>query len=647
MSKIGVFICWCGRNIAQTVDVKNLTKIISDFEDVVYAVDYTYVCSDPGQKIIFEAIKEKKLDSVIVASCSPSLHEMTFRRTCELAGLNPYKCEIANIREQCSWVHQDREKATQKAKDIIAMAIEKIKLNESLFPIKVPVTKKALVIGGGISGIQAALNIADNGYEVILVERDYSLGGHMVELAETFLTQECSPCLLSSKIVETQHHPLIKVFTNSEVEELEGYVGNFTIKIRKKPIFVDWEKCDGCGICIKKCPVSISEEFEEVSGKSNAIFIPHPQLIQNKAVIIREICKHFTNGCNICEDLCPKKAINFKQSDSIIEEKIGSIIVATGFDLYPKEKLGEYGYGKYKDVIDGLQFEKMLSVWGRKNREIRRPSDGKIPREVVFIQCVGSRDPEHGVSYCSKICCMYTAKHALLYKQAIPDGQAYVFYIDVRAGGKGYDEFVQKAIEEKGLLYLRGKVSKVFEENGKLIVFGVDTLAGKNIEITADLVVLATAIIPSKGAKELANKLKISSDEYGFFSEVHPKLRPVETHTPGIYLAGCAQAPRDIPESIAHALGAASKVIALFSEDQLSHEPIVVKVDEDLCKGCGICVEICPYNAREINEWKKIAKVIEVLCQGCGACVSACPNGATQQRNLTSLQVFNMIDMAI
>ena len=647
MEKIGVFICHCGINIAGTVDVKRLADEVAKFEGVDTAIDYVYMCSDPGQNLIKEKIEEHELNKVIIACCSPSLHEVTFRNTVKSVGLNPYQCEIANIREQCSWVHADKQKATQKAKEIIATIIEKIKLNESLLPIKVPVTKRALVIGGGVSGIHAALNIADNGYEVILVERESSIGGHMAELSETYLAQECSPCLLSSKIVEIQNHPLVTILTNSEVEELNGYVGNFTVKIKRKASFVDQEKCDGCGLCVEECPVSVPWELEEISGKTHAIYIPYPQTIANKAIIDREICKHFTEGCAKCKDVCPRNAINFKQTDKIVEEEIGSVIVATGYSLYPKEKLGEYGYGKYKDVIDGLQFEKLISVWGHQNREIRRPSDGKIPQEVVFVQCVGSRDPEHGVSYCSKICCMYTAKHAKLYKQAVPEGQAYIFYIDVRAGGKGYDEYIQNTIEEDALFYLRGKVSKVFQDNGKIIVWGVDTLAGRKIEIAADLVVLATAIVPSKGAKELANKLKISSDEYGFFSEVHPKLRPVESPTAGIYLAGCAQAPRDIPESISHALGAASKVIALFSEDQLSHEPIVVWVDEDLCKACGICVEACPYKAREIDSWKQIAKVTEVLCQGCGACVTACPNGATQQRNLTATQVFKMIDVAI
>lgn len=647
MSKIGVFICWCGSNIANTVKIKELADLVSRQPDVVSILDYKYMCSEPGQNLIRETIKEKGLDGVVVSSCSPSLHETTFRSTCESAGLNPYRCEIANIREQCSWVHSDREKATKKARDIVATMIEKVKLNKLLVPVKVPVTKKALVIGGGISGIEASLNIADAGYEVVLVEREPSIGGHMAELSDTFLTLDCSPCLLSSKQVEAYQHPRIKLLTYSEIENFEGYVGNFKVQINRKAPYVNWSKCDGCRICIERCPVSILNGSKRPLGKNRAIYVPYYQAVPNKAVIDRSMCKHFQDQCDMCERVCPKGAIEFDQSDLSVEEEIGAVVVATGFGLYPKEQVGEYGYGKYEDVIDGLEFEQMLSIWGREGREIRRPSDGRIPKAIVFIQCVGSRDVENGVPYCSKVCCMYTAKQAMLYKQAILDGKAYIFYIDVRSMGKGCEEFVQRGIEDNKLLYLRGKVSRVFKESDKIVVWGVDTLSGKKVKVVCDLVVLATAMTSSRGAKELAKTLKISTDKYGFFSEMHPKLRPLETATSGIYLAGCAQAPKDISESIAQAAGAASKVMAMFSADELSHEPIVVFVDKDICIGCGICVEACPYGAREVDEKKKVANVIELLCQGCGACVAACPNGASQQKNFTTAQVLNMTDVIL
>lgn len=436
--------------------------------------------------------------------------------------------------------------------------------------------RKALVIGGGISGIQAALDIANSGYEVILLEKEPSIGGHMAQLSETFPTMDCSQCILTPKMVEAGQHPKIKLNTFSELEEIKGDVGNFKVRIRKKASFVDWKKCNGCGLCSEKCPSKVSSEFEGNLGQRKAIYTPFPQAVPNKPVIDKENCIYFKKGkCRVCEKICSVGAIDFNQKDTFIDEEVGAIVVATGYRLYSKEDTGEiqplikgldeYGYGKYKDVIDGLQFERLLSASGPTGGEIRRPSDGKVPRKVVFVQCAGSRDQEKGVPYCSKICCMYTGKQAMLYKHKVPDGQPYVFYIDIRSGGKGYEEFIQRVKEEGNVIYLRGKVSKIFPEGEKIIVWGVDTLTGKEVKIASDMVVLATPILPNKGAKELAKKLKIACDEYGFFTEAHPKLRPVESLTSGIFLAGCGQAPKDIPETVAQASGAAAKVANLFS----------------------------------------------------------------------------------
>jgi heterodisulfide reductase subunit A len=644
MKKIGVFVCWCGSNIAETVDVDEVVKAISKLPGVVHAEHHEYMCSDPGQELIKRAIKEKDLDAIVVAACSPTLHEMTFRRTAEVAGLNPYQCEIANIREQCSWVHKDKRVATPKAIKIIKGAVEKVRLNESLSPLGVPITRRALIIGGGISGIQAALDIANGGYEVVLVERNPSIGGHMAQLSETFPTLDCAQCILTPRMVEVRQHPRIKLLTYSEVEEVKGHVGEFKVKVRRKAAYVDWEKCTGCGLCMQKCPVKVSSEFDRGMGQRKAIYTPFPQAVPNKPVIDRENCLYFKTGkCKICEKVCPVGAIDYEQGDAHLEEEVGAVIVATGYDLYPKEKIGEFGYGKYKDVIDGLAFERLLSATGPTGGEIRRPSDGRVPREIVFIQCAGSRETEEGVPYCSKICCMYTAKHAMLYKHRVPDGQAYVFYIDIRAGGKGYEEFVQRGIEEDKVLYLRGKVSKVFQEGDKIMVWGADTLTGEKVEIAADLVVLAPAMLPNGGAKELAKKLRIASDEYGFLKEAHPKLRPVESPTLGFYLAGCAQAPCDIPEAISQASGAASKVLDLFSGKELLREPTIASVDEDLCGGCGFCVAACPFEALELDPEGKTVKLTEALCEGCGACVASCPSGAIQLKNLRDRQILEMV----
>lgn len=644
--RIGVFICHCGRNIAEVVDVEKVAEEVLKHPAVVHADTEKYMCSDPGQKLLTDAIKEKRLTSVIVAACSPTLHEETFRKACETVELNRYKCEIANIREHCSWVHVDRDEATKKAVKIISSMVEKVLGNAELDPIKVGLNKKCLVIGGGIAGIQTALDIGNAGIPVILVEKTPSIGGHMAQLDVTFPTLDCAQCILTPKMVEVSRHPNIKLLTYSEVVGVDGFIGNFHVKIKKKSRYVDPDKCNLCAECEKICPAVVLNEFNIGLGLRKAIYIPFPQAVPATYTLDVKNCLGLNPIiCGKCLEVCEPEAINLDMKDEIIEEDVGAIIVATGYEAYPKEKIGEYGYGKYDDVIDSLQFERLLSSIGPTGGEIKRPSDNKVPKQVVFIQCVGSRDPEKGVPYCSKICCMYTAKHAKLLKERIPDAQAYVFYIDIRSAGKGYEEFVQRAIEEEGILYLRGKVSKVFKDGEKIMVWGVDTLTNKKIEIEADLVVLATAMVPSIEMKDLATKLKIALDQDGFLSEAHPKLRPVESLTTGIYLAGCGQAPKDIPETVAQASGAASKVAGLFSEKELARDPTIVEVNGDCCSGCGVCVRICPYDALSLIN--KRIDVKEAVCEGCGACVAACPSGALQQKNLTDNQIFNMVDAVL
>ncbi|MCD6554352.1 MAG: CoB--CoM heterodisulfide reductase iron-sulfur subunit A family protein [Anaerolineae bacterium] len=559
MRKIGVFVCHCGLNIAGTVDVKRVVEAVEEYPGVVFATDYKYMCSDPGQALIQKAIADHELDGVVVAACSPAMHEVTFRKTARAAGVNPYLTEIANIREQISWVHEaEPDAATVKAIEIIETIIEKVRYDEPLEPFSLPLVKRALVIGGGIAGMTAALHIADAGYPVVLVEREAQLGGKMGQLSSLYLNFDTAPDLLQSRIEAVTRHPNIQVLTEAEVTELGGYVGNFTAKVNGSEPFT----------------------FD-----------------------------------------------------------VGAIVVATGFDLLPQSELGEYGGGRYPDVIDSLQFEHMLA-----QGEIRRPSDGTLPKEVVWVQCAGSRDPELHKPYCSKICCMYVAKQAMAYKQRVPDGQAYVFYIDIRSQGKGYEEFVQRAMTEYDVLYLRGKVARVFAEDGRVVVWGVDTLSGKAVEVQADLVVLATAAVPSAGARDLAQRLRVSTDEYGFFSEAHPKLRPVESLTAGIFLAGAAQFPKDIPETVAQASGAAAKVLGLFAQREMVQEPTIAFVDEELCAGCGLCVAACPYEARVMHPWKPIAVVQTALCQGCGACVVACPNKASSLHNLATEQLLAMME---
>lgn len=661
MSKIGVFICHCGENIGATVDCAKVAEAAGHMEGVAFATDYKYMCSDPGQSLIKNAIKEHGLDGVVIGACSPRMHEPTFRRACAEAGLNPYLCEIANLREHCSWVHPKCEETTQKAIEIVHGLVEKVRRNTPLTPIHVPITKKALVIGGGISGIQASLDIANSGHKVILIEKEPSIGGHMSQLSETFPTLDCSQCILTPRMVEVAQHPNITLYTYAELESLSGFIGNFEAKIRLKAKSIDESVCTGCGLCTTKCPQKkIPSEFNEGLGKRTAIYVPFPQAVPNKPVIDKEHCMHYRTGkCGVCEKVCPTHAIRFGQEDRIITEQVGAVVVTTGFNVLGTDFFPEYGYGCYADVITGLQFERLASASGPTLGEIRRPSDGTVPKKIVFIACCGSRDPAKGIPYCSKICCMYTAKHAMLYQHKVHDGESYVFYMDIRAGGKNYEEFVRRAIDEDHVNYVRGRVARVYEKDGKLIVKGVDTLLGATpVEIEADMVVLATAGVSNKGAEELAQKLHISYDPYKFFAEAHPKLRPVETNTAGIFLAGACQAPKDIPETVATASGAAAKVAALFSQPDLVREPLIAVVNRcappvfSTCVGCFMCQTACPYQAiereeikdRKGNVIKVVAKVNPGLCQGCGTCVAFCRSKSIDLQGFSNQQMFAEVE---
>jgi len=589
MARIGVFICHCGLNIASTVDVGRVAETLRDYPGVAFATDYTYMCSDPGQALIQQAIREHNLDGVVVAACSPAMHESTFRKAAATVGLNPYLVEIANIREQVSWPHQDApEEATCKAIETVRALVEKVRYDKPLSPLTLPIAKRALVVGGGIAGLTAALDIADAGYPVILVERSDHLGGRMTQLSCLYPNFDDSENLLEERIEAVSRHPLIQVLTNAEVVEFEGYVGNFKVVVG--PGFVDSRL-----------------------GSPNGAESTNPE------------------------------STNLRTYD------VGAAVLATGYDLYPKANLPEYGGGRHPDVVDSLEFEAML-----KAGEIRRPSDGRVPREVVWVQCAGSRDPNLHRPYCSKICCMYVAKQTIAYRRAVPEGQAYVFYIDIRCQGRGYDEFVQRAMEEFDVVYLRGKVSRIIQRGDRsetfaqrLEVWGADTLSGKSMRVGTDLVVLAMAAVPSAGSDALARLLRVSIDESGFLAEAHPKLRPVESLTAGIYLAGAAQFPKDIPETVAQAAGAAAKVLQLFTQREVVTEPTVAVVDEELCSGCGRCVPACPYDARELDPWRPLATVNVALCQGCGACVVACRNKATIVRTLTPEQVLAMVEAVL
>ncbi len=660
MQRIGVFVCWCGSNIAATVDVEAVSEALKNEPGVVFSANYQYMCSQAGQDMIKAAIAEHKLSGIVVCSCSPRMHEATFRKTAEAAGLNPYMVEIANIREQCSWVHKEIATGTEKAIILGKAAIAKVNLNTPLTPGETPVTKRALVIGGGIAGIQTALDIADAGFPVDIVEKKPTIGGKMAQLDKTFPTLDCAACILTPKMVDVAQNENIRIFSYSEVEEVNGFVGNFDVKIRKHARFVKEDVCTGCGACVDKCPMKkVPNEFNLGMDNRTAIYIPFAQAVPKVATIDPNACNMLKNGkCGVCAKVCAAGAIDYKQQDEIIEEKYGAIVVATGFNPISMEKFDEFAYSQSKDVITSLEFERLTNAAGPSNGKLVRPSDGKHPHTIVFVQCVGSRCAscaEKGKEYCSKICCMYTAKHAMLTRDKYPDTEVYVFYIDVRTPGKNFDEFYRRAVEEYGVHYIKGMVGKVTPEGAKLKVQASDLLLNKQLHIDADLVVLAAAIEPDKSARPLAPMLTASMDTNDFFPEAHPKLRPVESPTAGVFLSGTCQGPKDIPETVSQAGAAASKVIGLLAKDKLKGNPCVASSNELMCNGCSSCERVCPYGAisYEDKEFRmpdrttairRIAIVNPAVCQGCGACTVACPSGAMDLRGFASGQIMAEVD---
>lgn len=660
MQRIGVFVCWCGSNIAATVDVKAVAEAMKSEPGVVFSEDYQYMCSESGQNLIKNAIKEHKLNGVVVCSCSPRMHENTFRKAAAAAGLNPYMVEIANIREQCSWIHKDKTLATLKAIVLARAAVAKVALNAPLTAGQSPVTKRALVIGGGIAGIQTALDIADAGFKVDIVEKNPTIGGKMAQLDKTFPTLDCAACILTPKMVEAAQHENIRIYSYSEVSEVKGFVGNFKVKIKRKARYVKEDVCTGCGLCTEKCPQKkVPNEFNLGMDNRRAIYIPFAQAVPKVAVIDPDYCNMLKNGkCGVCSKVCAAGAIDYQAKDEFVEEQYGAIVVATGFEPIKIDKYDEFAYSQSPDVVTSLEFERLMNAAGPTGGTLLRPSDGKHPKTIVFVQCVGSREcnsTKGGKPYCSKICCMYTAKHAMLTREKYPDTDVYVFYIDVRTPGKNFDEFQRRAVEQYGVHYVKGMVGKVVPDNGVLKVQASDLLAGKQLHIDADMVVLAAAIEPDKTARPLAGMLAASMDTNDFFTEAHPKLRPVESPTAGIFLSGACQGPKDIPETVAQAGAAASKVIGLLVHDSLTCNPCVAHSDELLCNGCSQCEKVCPYGAityvekefRMPDRTTKIRRVSSVnpaVCQGCGACTVACPSGAMDLSGFSNKQILAEVD---
>ena len=646
--RIGVYVCHCGLNIAGSVNVEEVAKFAATLPHVVIARDNRYTCSEQGQALIKNDIKEYRLNRVVVASCSPRLHEPTFRTACEEAGLNKYLFVMANIREQCSWVHlHEKEKATEKAKDLVKMAVAKAALLQPAKEIEVPIIRKALVIGGGVAGIQAALDLADTGYKVYLVEKEPSIGGRMAQLDKTFPTMDCSICILAPKMADVARHPNIELLTNSEIQDVKGYIGNFKVKILKKPRYVT-DECSACGDCSEVCPITVPNEFDVGLASRHAIYTPFPQAVPATYIVDPEVCLNQSGiiVCNKCINACEHQAINFDMKPETIELEVGTIIVATGADVFDPTVLPNYGYGKYPNVITSLEFERLINAGGPSRGNLIRPSDMRIPESVAFIQCVGSRS-EKGYPYCSNVCCMNTIKDSLLIKEHWPKTKIYVFYIDIRAFGKGFEDLYKRAKRE-GVIFIRGLPAQIIEDpNTKdLWLIGENTLQKEIYKIKVGMVILSVGIEPRKDSEVIQKLLTLSRTKDGFFMEAHPKLRPVDAPTGGIFFAGCAESPKDIKDSVTQASAAAARAGILMAKGKVTVEAITPIILEEKCKACGLCEKVCPYNAIRVNKELKRAEVIEAACAGCGTCGAECPTGAIIMRHFTDEQILAQIDAA-
>ncbi len=642
--KIGVYVCHCGVNIGGVIDIPKIVAKAQQLPDVAIAREYKFYCSDNGQAEIAKDIKDRKVNRVVVAACSPRMHETTFRRVCADAGLNPFYFVQANIREQATWVNmEDPIGAERIAWDHLRMQVAKAHNLDALEPQKVQVKPTCLVIGAGIAGINSALDLGEQGFHVYLVEREPTIGGHMAQLDKTFPTMDCSSCILTPKMVDVSHHPNITILAYSEVESIDGYVGNFQVQIRQKAHYVDQNKCTACGECAQHCPVIVPNAFDLGLAPRKAIYIPFPQAVPGEFTIDIDHCIK----CGICAQptVCEPDAIDFDQKDAILELEIGTIIVTTGFQPIDPTFLGNYGYGTYENVITGLEMERNLSSTGPNLGRPVTPSTGKSPSSVAWIQCVGSRDTREGCHpYCSRVCCMYAIKQARQYKEKHPEADCYIFYMDIRAFGKGYEEFYEIAGHKYGIRFMRGRLAEIQENMDKtLLIRAEDTFLSRPVQLDVDLVVLSNGVECQSDTSKLAALLSIQQTRDGFFMEAHPKLRPVDSLTDGIFIAGMAQGPKDIPDVVSQAKAAAASAANLMAKGEVAVDPYFSVINPALCSGCRSCLDQCPFGAISFDEVEHIAHINSVICKGCGTCVATCPSNAITQNHFTSIQMLGII----
>jgi heterodisulfide reductase subunit A len=658
MSKIGVYVCHCGLNISGILDVEKVANCAKNLQGVAISKHYPYMCSEPGQRMIRDDIKTQRLNRIVIAACSPRMHEETFRKAATEAGLNPYLVEIVNLREHVSWPHaEEPNEATLKAIALVRMGVAHVKLLRPLKKKKVNVEKSVLVVGGGIAGIQASLDLANAGLKVYLVEKTPSIGGRMAQLDKTFPTLDCSACILTPKMVDLAKHQNIKLFTNSEIERVSGFVGNYEVTVQKNPRFVDEAKCVGCELCTQVCPVKVANRFDENLSETRAISIYSPHAVPRVAAINPNYCLRLKTKnktvCGKCEETCEAKAIDFEQQPEIVRLKVGSVIVAVGSEVFDASKMREFSYGRFPNVISNIEFERISNASGPTGGKILNPRSGKLPNSLVFVQCVGSRDKRFN-EYCCRVGCMISLKQAVLAREKLgKDVNIYICYNDLRAFGKGYEEFYQRA-RLMGINFIAGIPSDIRRLSDNSLYFDVfESGTNKLVELHADLVVLANCLVARKDTEKIGKLFHVLRSADGFLLEAHPKLRPLECSTPGIFLAGTCQSPKDIPDTVSQASGAAAKVVNLLSSGEIELEPLKAIVDEDLCGGCRICEPLCPFLAIETKSKRKkgaeglTAKVVEAMCQGCGLCGAGCPTGAIRIQQYSDNQVLAQVDAAL
>jgi heterodisulfide reductase subunit A len=649
--RIGVYVCHCGTNIAGVIDVAELTAFAQGLPQVALARHYKYMCSDPGQELIKQDVAEHQLNRLVVVACSPLLHEKTFRNAAEAAGMNPFFVQMANIREHVAWVTVDHDLALKKAKAQLAAAVYRVSGHEPLERKSVPVTPRVLVVGGGIAGIQAALTLADAGKEVILIEREPSIGGHMAMFDKTFPTLDCAACILTPKMTSVKAHPNIKLLTYSEVEAVDGSVGNYHVTVRRRARYIREDLCVGCMQCIDQCVFKAPKfpnAFDQGLGMRKPVYLPFPQAVPPVPVIDPETCLKLTTGkCKqTCIEACGERnALDFEQKDWREEFDVGAIIVATGFQGFDPSPMAYYGYGRLGEVYTALEVERLLNASGPTEGKVLL-RDGTTPRRVGIVHCIGSRDHNYH-PYCSRVCCMYSLKMAHLVHEKT-GAEIYNFYIDIRSPGKAFEEFYER-VQDEEVNFIRGRIGEVSEapsgdgQAGRLIVKVDDTLLGQIRTIPLDMLILAIALEPRSDAENVRRMFNMSCSSEGFFLEKHPKLAPVNTVNDGVLLAGACQGPKDIPDTVAQADAAAAQALALIDRGSYALEPNTAWIDEDVCSGCKTCVSLCPYKAIKVDEQKKVAVIDEALCKGCGTCVAACPSGAAQQHLFTDEQLYDEI----